>query len=205
MTPTEKAVVLSDLYGILARAVRVVVKDSPTRDAKTLFESTNKRDLEDLHGSLLLEAPAEWFHCMCLGSPALYLYERGNEPVELTNHHGLSVRCSLWSGDVRISDKERWLSWFDRRGMPSPRQEVEAIGAQLERRTRDWDRWLAAMPKAISQVWTGAPDQFLRLDVAPLRAALERDVSNDTDRILALLEWFGRLRRQRATQLSSLL
>ena len=190
--PTEKPVVLSDLYGILARAVRVTVKDAPSRDAITLFESKNRKDLEDLEGSLLLETPTEWFHCMCFGSPALYLYERGGEFVQLTNHHGSSVRCSLWSSDVHVSNTEKWLSWFDQRGMTSPRQEVEAMRAQKEKRKRDWDRWLAAMPKAITGVWSGAQGQCgPRVDVAPLRAALERDVPNDKERILVLLEWFG--------------
>lgn len=190
-TPTERPVVLSDLYGILAGAVSVIVKDSPKENATTLFESKNRRDLDDLQESLLLETPTEWFHCMCLGSPALYLYERSGEFVELTNHHGLSVRCSLWSSDVRVRNTEKWVSWFDHRGMTSPRLEVEAMRARQEKARRDSDRWLAAMPKAISRVWSGAQGQFGQVDVAPLRAALERDVPNDNERILVLLEWFG--------------
>lgn len=188
--PRERPVVLDDLYTFLARSDIVVVKDSPMRDAKTLFESTSKKDLEDLSGSLVLEPPAEWFHCMCIGSPALYVYGRGEEFVELTNHHGLSVRCSLWTSDVGISDPEKWLLWFDDRGMRSPRREVEAMRAQYERSERDRDRWQASMPKAIGPVWSDSLGQFGSVDVAMLRAALE-DMPEENESILLLLEWFG--------------
>jgi hypothetical protein len=135
-TPDEKPVVLANLDRVLARAVRLVVKESPADAGKTLFESTDRKDLDDLKSILVLEPPDEWSHCMCIGSPALYLYARSGEVVQLTNHHGRSVRCSLWSSDVRISNTEKWLSWLDNRGMTGPRQEVAAMRAREEESTR---------------------------------------------------------------------
>jgi hypothetical protein len=44
-TPRETPVVLNNLYKVFASRVRVVVKDSPISDARTLFESTDKKDL----------------------------------------------------------------------------------------------------------------------------------------------------------------
>ena len=187
----KNIVVLEDLHKILAEADRIVVKDSPRTGAFTLFESTDKKDLDELWGSLTLEAPAKWFQCMCDGTPALYVYVRGCKRVELTNHHGLSLRCSLWESDVRICDTEKWLSWFDERGMSGPRREVEAMRAQEEQGKRDWDKWLGAMPKAVRPIWSDALGQFGRVDIAPLRAALESDMPEEGGRILALLEWFG--------------
>jgi hypothetical protein len=190
--PIEKPVVLRDLYDAISRAARVVVRESPKHDAEMLFESTNQDDLDDLRQSLLLEPPAESFHCMCIGSPAVYLYERGGNFVELTNHHGLSVRCSLWTSDVRVRDTEKWLSWFDRRGLSGPRREVETMRAQEEEDQKNWDRWLAAMPKAIAAVWSDAlAGNYGNVNVDPLRSALERSTQDEKDRILVLLEWFG--------------
>src|SRR4030095_4031431 len=145
----EKPVVLADLENVFLRTVRVVVKQSPISGAKILFESTDQKDVDDLHKSLIVEVPSDWFHCMCIGSPAVYLYERSGDGVQLTNHHGLSIRCSLWTSDARVSDTEKWLSWFDRRGIPGPRQEVAARRAREEASARDWAKWLAAMPKAV--------------------------------------------------------
>lgn len=98
-----------DLRQILTHADKIVVKTSPTKGSTILFESTDKKDLDDLWESLALIPPAEWFHCMCIGTPAIYVYERGRQRVEITNHHGLSIRCSLWGSDVRIADTEKWL------------------------------------------------------------------------------------------------
>jgi hypothetical protein len=190
VTP-QKTVVPEDLRKILANADKIVVRASPTRSSTILFESTDKKDLEDLWRSLALEPPAEWFHCMCDGTPAIYVYERGYKRVELTNHHGLSIRCSLWESDVRICDTEKWLSWFDKRGMSGPRREVEAMRAREEQGKRDWDKWLGAMPKAVRPIWSDALGQFGRVDIAPLRVALESDMPEEGGRILALLEWFG--------------
>lgn len=193
----QKTVVLEDLRKILANADKIVVKASPKRWSRTLslprtlFRSTDKKDLEDLWRSLALEPPEEWFHCMCDGTPAIYVYERGCELVELTNHHGLSIRCSLWDSDVRITDTEKWLSWFDERGISGPRQEVEAVRIRQEQNKKDWERWLNAMPRPLRAVWSTALREFGRVDVIPLRTAVETSIPDRNVRILVLLEWFG--------------
>src|SRR5262245_40089779 len=193
--PEKSPIVLNDLHNILARALKLVVRRSTMADAATLFESTDKKDFDDLQKSLVLDLPGESFHCMCYGSPAIYLYGPGGDIVELTNHHGRSVRCSLWTSDVLLKNNEKWLSWFDRRGMPGPRQEFEKERAEDERAKRYWDQWLTAMPKAIVPVWSGSLGQLrledINMDITPLRVALEREVPNETHRILALLQWFG--------------
>lgn len=183
--------ILPHIDWIIARAVRVVVREAPTASGKTLFESTDRRDLDDLKTSLVLEPSHEWFHCMCIGSPTIYLYDHGGELAQLTNHHGVSVRYSLWPSDVRISDTEKWLSWFDSRGMPDPREEVNAMRAREEQGKRDGDRWVAAMPNAIAAVWSAALGEFGDVDVEPLRTALEQGLPDQRERILVLLEWFG--------------
>lgn len=189
--PDKMPVLLDDLSRVLARAVRIVVRDFPMMDAETLFESSDRKDLDDLQWSLLLDVPEEPFHCMCIGSPALYLYGSAGELVVLTNHHGRSVRCSLWATDLPVNDTEKWLSWFDHRGMANPRKEVEAERVERERGKRNRDKWLAATPKAIARVWANSLSEVGGVDIAPLRVALEREMPNRTSRILVLLEWFG--------------
>lgn len=191
ITQEAETIVLDDLRKILADADRIVVRESPKGGAKTLFESTDKKDLDELWSSLTLETPAGWFHCMCSGAPALYVYERGSESVKLTNHHGKSVRCSLWTSDVRLCDTEKWLTWFDKRGITAPRQEVEAMRAQQDQSKKDWERWLSTMPEAIRPIWSNALGEFGNVDPEPLRAALERDIPDVGKRVLALLEWLG--------------
>lgn len=187
----KKTVVFEDLRTVLANSDQIVVKASPTRSSTILFQSTDKKDLEDLWRSLALERPAQWFHCMCDGTPAIYVYERGRERLTLTNHHGLSMRCSLWHGDVRITDTEKWLSWFDERRISGPRQEVEAMRARGAQNKKDGEKWLTAMPAPLKAVWSNALGDFGKVDLVPLRLELERNIPDQDKRILALLEWFG--------------
>jgi hypothetical protein len=156
-----------------------------------LFKSTDRKDVDELGESLVLENSGESSHCMCDGTPALYIYKLDSKLVELTNHHGLSIRCSQWDSDVRISDTEKWLMWFDKRGITGPRQEVESVRVQQEQTKKDWQRWLSTMPRAIRPFWSTALGEFGSVDTDPLREALERAIPDDSERILALLKWFG--------------
>jgi hypothetical protein len=187
----QKPVLLDHLYQLLANADEIVVKASPTELAATLFKSTQKSDLEDLSRSLVLEAPTDWFHCMCDGAPALYAYQRGSLLVQLTNHHGSSIRCSLWESDVSITDTEKWLLWFDQRGIPGPRKEADAMLAEEAQNIKDWEKWLAAMPDPLKAPWPNALGEFGSVNIKPLRSALEQAMPDKSQRILALLEWFG--------------
>lgn len=187
----EKPVVLDELAGVLSRVERIVVKAHPMENAAVLFESTSGKDVDDLQCHLVLEPPTRYFHCMCIGSPAIYLFGPWGSPVMLTNHHGLSVRCSLWSSDVRIVDTDKWLEWFDQRGISGPRQEVERVRAQQEQSKRDQQKWQNAMPQALRPIWQSCLDRFGMVDIAPLHGALEQDMPHENDRVRALLEWFG--------------
>jgi len=43
--PDKRPVLLNDPSSVLARAVRIVVRDSPMMDAETLFESSDRKGL----------------------------------------------------------------------------------------------------------------------------------------------------------------
>ena len=105
----------------------MIVRESGDSDSKILLESKKKADLEALKQSLTLEIPKDLFVCMCSGGPAIHIYSGDIEVVQVTNHHGLSISCSLWGGHVKIIDIEKWLSWFDERGIHEPRKEVEEM------------------------------------------------------------------------------
>jgi hypothetical protein len=131
-TPEESPVVLNDLYNILARAFRIVLRGSPMADAATLFESTDRKDLDDLQGSLLLDLPAEPFHCMCIGSPALYLYGPGaGANHDETNLSGVEL-CRRSSPGACIGLVcGRHTSWSN--GQSNARRSVQFTASRGER------------------------------------------------------------------------
>jgi len=148
-TKPERLVNPEKLIQLIAEADRLVVKESPMADSRILYESRNRTDLDALNKSLAVEIPEEWFHCMCIGTTAIYIYKGDEEIAHVTNHHGVSIRCSLWDSDATIVDTERWLSWFDERGIDEPRKEVEELRVQQAESQRNWKKWISAMPEGI--------------------------------------------------------
>ncbi|MCD4775143.1 MAG: hypothetical protein K8S15_03730 [Candidatus Aegiribacteria sp.] len=124
-TKPEHLVNPSTLSQLIEKADRVIVRESPWINSKILFESKDRQDIIALKQSLIIERPKEWFHCKCDGTPAVYIYSGDEEIIRITNHHGLSIRCSLWDSDARIIDTDKWLSWFDERGIDEARVEVD--------------------------------------------------------------------------------
>ena len=174
----------------------MVIKTSPLDDAKILFKSTSKSDLKLFSESLQLikTNPNEWFHCMCIGSPAIYFYKDGKETVHLTNHHGRSIRCPLWSSDVKIADLEKWVNWFDNHEITSVREEVEYSKLQAIQNQNDQERWIKAMPTPLKPLYENAVDNLGNVNnanIAFLETAFETEMPDKTNRILSLLEWYG--------------
>lgn len=162
-------------------------------DAQVLFQSNSIKDLKSFSESLILNKPkpGEYFHCMCIGTPAIYFYKNEKETVYLTNHHGKSIRCPLWSSDVAIADVDKWVKWFDDHGISSVREEVEYSKAQAIKNKKDWEKWMKAMPNPIKPLWEGAIGNFGEVDTKPLISALDKEMPDRTERILAILEWYG--------------
>jgi hypothetical protein len=130
----------------------------------------------------------EDFHCICRGTEAVRLY-RGEEELALViNHHGVSVRCSLWStSDAILEDGEAWARWFDARGMPGPRQERADAAKRAEQSSRSYARWLDAMPPVLRPLWEARaePSQDQQ------RALLSEAIPDRRERLQALFSWFG--------------
>lgn len=181
------------LYDLIAKSDRMVITKSPMDNAVVLFESTDQKDLKVFSNCLILEKPKpeEYFHCMCIGEPSITFYEGTNKTVHLTNHHGQSIRCSLWSSDVAIANVEKWIEWFDNHGISSIREEVEFAETQAKIREKDWKSWTDAMPKCLQPIWEDSIGSFGMVDTKPLSEALKKNIPNDTERILMLLEWYG--------------
>lgn len=187
MTPVDPA----RLSELIRQADKIVVQESPEEGSKVLFRSTAAKDIAEFDYALTVVPPKDWFHCMCIGTPAVRLYRGGRELVLVTNHHGVSVRTSLWESDAVLKDPERWLKWFDARNIPEPRKEFEEMLARAKKEEVSYTRWLATMPKSIRPLWEKAVSNVLSPNIAPLRDALNKDVPNPKLRAVELFAWFG--------------
>lgn len=189
MSPVEP----DQLFALLAKSDRMVIKESPMKGESVLFQSAKREDLESFAKALVIVKPGpnDEFHCMCMGGPAVYFYKGKQQLLYLTNHHGVSIRTSLWGSDVLLQDQEKWIAWFDAHGISSIRQEVEETRAREKQSRIDEERWDKAMPESVKSGWANALDQFGMVDSKPLAEALAKAVPDTTQRIRSLLEWFG--------------
>jgi hypothetical protein len=186
---SDREVHPAELADLIDRADRVVIRQEPGDVSPVLYESSDRRDLDSLKAALQVERPDRFEHCMCNGTPAIYLYAGGRELGRVTNHHAKRVRCSLWASDARLPSPEPLLKWFDDRKLPGPRAEyVDGLRREAEWR-RGEERWVEAMPLSLRPHWPSA--RSLDPELGPLRAALAQEVPDRGDRVRALFAWFG--------------
>ncbi len=188
----------AQLYALIQKADQVIVSEPEVGSegqVKVLFSSSDPKDISELRKAITLEPPGAWFVCMCIGSPQIRLLRKGKELVFLSNQHGTVLHTSLWSGDARIKDPEKWLHWFDARGITGPRKEFEQEIAREKESQAAEERWVKAMPASLRPLW----DKFLEsTDVITLHSnhkvldmALAKEFPLPQQRIRALLSWYG--------------
>jgi hypothetical protein len=188
---TERPVDWAQLAAAITGADRIVVHDKLTADAKLLYTSTNVADIEAFRDVVAIVPRNGGFHCMCDGTPVVRLYKGEKLLVQVTNHHGLSIRTSLWTSDARLSDQERWLHWFDARGMKEPRAEVEQHAKERKAADESRERWVAAMPKSLRVGWEETWENEQGIPFDTLRDKLAKEYPDTGARVLALFAWFG--------------
>lgn len=120
----------ADLARVLDKADRIAVYDSkmkPVKNRTLLYSSTDRADIESFKDAVSVSPRTcgEWFHCMCFGEELVVMYKCKRKLASLTSHHGKTIRCSLWLSDAVPVDNEKWIRWFEERGMTQLRNSRE--------------------------------------------------------------------------------
>jgi tetratricopeptide (TPR) repeat protein len=97
-----------------------------------LVDTRSKAEIEALRGSLrIVEDPATFGHCGCLGGPTIEFYAgKGPDPVAtLALHHGHAVRWARWKHDAKLADPARLAEWLSRHDLETDAEsEAKAAG-----------------------------------------------------------------------------
>lgn len=181
----------AELAGLIDRADRLVVRESPRGKTGILFESEDRRDLNALKGAIKVTRPDRYVHCMCDGSPAIELYRKGELIGQITNHHAALIRCTLWESDVRVTEPDGLLTWFDQRKILAPRREYEEAINRARAGEAAERKWRAAMPSCFKPLWESVVRSGDKNRLDPLRKALAEHVKDKRERVRALLAWYG--------------
>lgn len=154
---------------------------------------TAQKEIEELIAGLEVDEKDGGFHCMCCGNPTLEFYKGKNLKAALGYHHARSFRWSEWDSDVMLTPRsqEAVLTWLDARGVTGPRKELEASLERKKVEDQQRVKWVEAMPAALRESWNFREAWYEEKSAAKLHKVLESAVTNEVDRILVLLEWFG--------------
>lgn len=191
---SDGPVAVSEVKKLINEADRLVVADSSDNGSKTtrLYESNKRADILAFLSAFDIRIPRGWRLSIC-GNPDVTFYKGDKVLLSLTNMGAKSVTTSLWEGDYLIGNTNRWLKWFDDRGITGPRAEYKKNIEEAKQNEAALEKWKLAMPKGVRQVWPEVVKQeyLLMYDLAPIRAALMSNYRKNDDRILALLHWYG--------------
>jgi hypothetical protein len=188
----SRSVKPDELTKLIQQADKLVVYADEMQPGTVLYSSADRKDLDELNAAIEID-PGGGVFCACIGKPGIRLLRQGKVIGYLTNQSGHAISTSLWAPDAVIRDREKWLHWFDARGIAGPRQEVEEQIALEKQSAADEERWMKAMPAGLREPWSKlrfAPWTF-HADLKPLDAALLKEFPDQRSRILALLHLFG--------------
>ena len=191
----SRSQLISELFIDIDQADEMIVYSEGFRREFVVYRSSNRKDFDQLKSAIALKREGGPFVCACMDGPEIALLKNKKEIAAVWNHEGTAIGSSVWKGDWETIDPERWLRWFDARGMKSAREFFNEMQSEYRKATVDERRWLEAMPSGLKPLWADArkqyqaPTQFP--DLKPLNAALERQYPATDDRIRALMAWFG--------------
>jgi len=107
------------LVALLDKADRIVVYLDFSHEAKVLFSSTDRADIEALKDAVVVIPPERGVSiagCRC-GGLEVFAYQGETELVRISNVHAEAIGCSLWDSDAELKNPEKWIRWFEERGM----------------------------------------------------------------------------------------
>lgn len=183
------------LDALLSPATRLRILEGGVSDDKAI----GKKVLLDTHETSaaskiakllrIVEDPATFGHCMCLGSYALEFYEGQKLLATIGLHHGQSIRWDGWQWDAWLSDRLKLLEGLKELGVNGPLAEFMEDERRREEGQRAGKLWLDATPACLRSFWQEMQD--CAPDLKPMSKALKSAFPELGIRVLELFRWFG--------------
>jgi hypothetical protein len=103
----------------------MVIYGEGFRRESVVYRSSKRKDFDDLKAAITLKPNGGPFVCACLDGPEIALLRNKKEMASVWNHEGTAIGSSVWQGDWQNNNPDRWLAWFDARGMTYARNFFE--------------------------------------------------------------------------------
>src|SRR4051812_40874753 len=152
----------AEMSSLIERADKIEVYDStPTiyvdgtnPPRKPLYSSENLEDILELRNALRVQPPKNWFKCACIPRTEIVLLREEKQLAVISIQDGLTVGLSVWDGDARLLNPERFLRWLDTRAIDDPRRRYEDLQRTLMADRNAERRWRNVLPARLRPLWT---------------------------------------------------
>jgi hypothetical protein len=185
----------SELFALIDQADEMVVYSEGFKREFVVYRSSSRKDFDQLKSAITLKPRGGPFQCACMDGPDIALLKNKQEIATVWNHEGTAIGSSVWNGDWYNGDPDRWLRWFDARGMKGTREFFNQLHREEKKAEDDERRWLKTMPSSLKPLWSNALSQYQppgkNPNLEPLNLALAKQYPDTSGRIRALMAWYG--------------
>jgi hypothetical protein len=127
---------------------------------------------------------------MCIGTLVFDIERTKAVPIQITVHHGESLRWDGLNGNADLLDPDALMNWLSERGMTFVREEYANARARAALVATEESHWHDAMPESLQPFF-----EKMRQPGADSHpewtAAIEREFPNPVHRGTVLLQLFG--------------
>jgi hypothetical protein len=121
---------IAHLFALIDQADEMVVYSEGLKREFVIYRSTDRKDFEDLKKAVTLKSKGGPSLCACVDGPEIALLRKKKEIATMWNHEGTAIGSSVWKGEWENADFDRWLRWFDARGITSARDFFKMLHSQ---------------------------------------------------------------------------
>jgi len=183
---SEKLINYQELYDLVDKADTITVIDT-SRYQKVLFISHDKEDIKSFKEALTLVKlePDDYFALACISHYFIHFSTNKKELGYITIKGYSNIKYGSWPSEIPIKNRDKWLEWFDKRGMTMLREEESETAL---------NRWHDAMPKCLRGYWGDIkrPRYLVERELSEILSDKFKSCNPDKHkRVLALLKWFG--------------
>lgn len=138
-------------FALIDQADQMVVYGEGLRREFVIYRSSKRKDFDALKSAITLKRNGGPFVCACVDGPEIAPLKNNEEIAAIWNHEGTAIGSSVRKGDWENRDPNRWLHWFDVRGMKDAREFHNELQAQSAKANVDEKRWLKAVGEVLGK------------------------------------------------------
>lgn len=176
-------------------ARKIIVKDDGVSNGQAMSDEilltvSDAARIAEFLRLLQIDEAQIGFHCMCLGTYALEIYDQNEILATIGMHHGQSIRWESWNSDAALAKSDELAAFLYEEGLEAPLLDKIAERKRIREREIVESDWLSVAPACFVKYWTEMND-FDESYLPSLIDDFKRELSDKNLQITKLLRTYG--------------